>query len=389
MSDPQQPAPAPYTAQDLYGPTGRPQASDIEQHNIGDCFFISPLGALAHEQPERIQNAITYNPNTQSFTVTLYQHDHTGFLWLTDTPKPTQIEVTQADIQKDIARGGDSLAVTHPGTKEPMWGAVVEAAYAKMSEKSGETLDNGFDHINKGGYSADAVYALTGEQVNTLSASDAKDLGVDGTYQKLNQALQEGRPILLDTSYMANKPTDGLVKGDKESVGPFGLFSRESGHSYMLEGISKDAHGNVELTLRNPWGNNNYPAQGVTSQDPLVHVDLKTILDNGHLSDFSIGPSAQKAHEETQDKVHGANTHEAPTQTQSLTGDPAFDHLLASVGNDQAFSQAMTDFAQSPAGQAFHAEGQAQYADLQNQQTQAQQQSQSQQQAQSGPAMTM
>jgi putative chitinase len=72
------------------------------------------------------------------------------------------------------------------------------------------------------------------------------------------------------------------------------------------------------------------------------------------------------------------------------TGDPHMDKLLASMNDPAAFKQAMNDLSNSPYGQAFHAEGRAQYAEMQNQQLQAQvaqQQVQPHPQVQTGPVM--
>ena len=100
------------TDQDLYGPTGKPDASDIHQRLLGDCYFVAPLGALATQQPERIQNAIVYNPDTQAFTVTLYQHGHSGFLGLKDEAKAVQIEISQAEIAEAIAEPINQIVET-------------------------------------------------------------------------------------------------------------------------------------------------------------------------------------------------------------------------------------------------------------------------------------
>ncbi len=257
----------------------------------------------------------------------------------------------------------------------------MEAAYAKLSEKKGQDLDQGFKNIGgDGGYSKDAVYTLTGEKTQNLSASSMKHMGVDAAYVKLDAALKEGRPVLLGTNPMKDKPTDGLVQGD---------LAKNSGHEYILEGISKDAHSNVKLDLRNPWGHNYAPSQGVTVKDSNVQVDLKTILSNGHLDSIDIGPKAlEKKQEQNQNK-----SPEQQTPQPVKTGDPAFDKLLNSLGNQDATTKALQELAQSPSGQAFHAEGRAQHAEFQNQQFQAQSQAaqqaaQQQPQAQTGPIMT-
>jgi hypothetical protein len=367
--------PSAYTDRDLYGPTGQPMPSDVEQHALGDCYFISPLGSLAHQQPQRIEQAIHYDAKQQEFTVTLYQETHTGFLGLHNTAKPVQVVVTQSDLQSDVRHGGDSLLNHAPAEKGPIWPAVYEAAYAKMAELPKEDLDKGFNRIGAGGQPNDAMYALTGSRTDTMLPNDFSKLGMDGSYAKLETALQEGRPILLSTMPMKDIPTDGLVKGDSKN---------NSGHAYMLEGVSKTASGDVMVTVRNPWGHNNDKSQGVNSPDPTVTVNLKDIIKNGHLEDIQIGP---KADAQKLDQKHTTATPDVKT------GSPGLDKVLASMNDPVAFKQAMVDLQNSSTGQAFHAQGQAQVAQLQARQVQAQavqqQAPQAQpQQVQAGPVMT-
>jgi hypothetical protein len=380
MDEQNQPQPA-FTDKDLYGDSGRPQPQDIAQLQLGDCYFISPLGSLAHQQPERIQDAIKYDSTTQNFTVTMYQQSHGGFLGMHSEAKPVQIQVSQSDIQKDIAIGGDSLIGRHPGVKEPAWPAVMEVAYAKLSEKKDETLTQGFDNISHGGYSKDVLYSLTGEKAQTLSASSLSEMKLDDAYKQIDADLKAGRPVLLSTNPMPENMNDNLVRGD-----------RGGGHSYMVEGISKGQDGNVSLSLRNPWGHNVAPDMGVNIKDPTVSVDLNTILKNGHLQGIDVGAKSLQL-----DKNQDQNKETQKEQTPALqykTGDPAFDKLLGSLENQDSTTKALQELAQSPSGQAFHAQGQAQVAEFQNQQLQAQvaqQQTQIQnqpQQVQAGPVMT-
>lgn len=62
-----------YTAADLYGSDGRPHAADIRQDNIYNCYFLAPMGALSEQQPDRIRDAVRFNPETGDFTVRLYR----------------------------------------------------------------------------------------------------------------------------------------------------------------------------------------------------------------------------------------------------------------------------------------------------------------------------
>ena len=62
-----------YTAADLYGPDGRPHAADIRQDDIYNCYFLAPMGALSEQQPDRIRDAVRFNPETGDFNVRLYR----------------------------------------------------------------------------------------------------------------------------------------------------------------------------------------------------------------------------------------------------------------------------------------------------------------------------
>lgn len=369
------------TDADLYGPSGRPEASDIHQRGLGDCYFLAPLGSLAHQQPGRLQDAIKYDPTSQNFDVTLYQHGHGGFLGLQSEAKPVHVQVSQADVRGDI-RLSNTLIESHGAKHSPIWPAVMEAAYADLAKPKNESVDDGLNRIGHGGYPKSAMYALTGETSARLSGHEAKGLPLDQVYDRIQGALAEGRPVLLNTNFVPTVPHDGLIQGD-----------RGSGHAYMVEGIRKDDMGNVEVTARNPWGMNLSHGGGVESADPLVKVDLKTVLNNGHVDDLEFGPKPPVRTQDKEAKPEQGHDPAAKEPSAAVrTGDPAMDRLLASLNDPQAMGQALTALAQSPDGQAFRAEGQAQYQAMEAQQVQAQAAQQAQipppQQAVSGPVMT-
>lgn len=377
-----------YTDKDLYGQSGKPQAADIAQGQLGDCYFIAPLGSIANQQPATIQNAISYNADTQTFTVTLYQPGHSGFLGLHEVAKPVQIEVTQADLQGDKAVGVDGLDTKFNG-KGPLWPEVMESAYAKMQaeHKPNETIQDELQHIGNGGRASNTIYALTGQHDQTVSAQALSDTGK--AYEQINKALGEGRPMLLNTNPMKDMPTDGLVKGEWSDADP----SKRSGHAYMVEGVSKDKDGNVMVTLRNPWGNNQFAAQGVTSNDPTVTVNLKDIIQNGHLQSIDIGPVPGKTPDQTK-PTEPDKPQDKPQASQGQTGDVWLDRMVATMNDPGAFSQTLSQLHDSSYGQAFQAQGQAQFSEMQNQQQASQQQAGQQQaqpqaQQQEAPVMTL
>jgi len=350
-----------YTDEDLYGRDHQPQPSDIRQNRIGDCGFDSTLGSLAHQQPKRIEDAIKYDAHSQSFTVTMYKQGPDG------KAEAVLVHVAQSDIKADIGEGGDTTGFHHSRHDTPIWPAVYEAAYAKMSEPPGGDIKAGFHRIEGGGiWPTDAQYMVTGIRGETVKAADVQHIGMDDAYKKIHTALKEGHPVALST------------KDENPGAAKDGL---DNHHVYMLEGIHKDKQGDVQVTLRNPWGTNTGINEGHDTPNAHITVKLKDITEGGGLNRIDIGPSPSQ-------KPDLAN----PQASIVPTGDKDLDHLFATMHDPAAFGQALTDLANSPYGQAFHAEGRAQYAEIQNQQLQTQLTQQQNQpapaQVQQGPVMS-
>ncbi|PKU22194.1 C2 family cysteine protease [Telmatospirillum siberiense] len=264
-----------YTDKHLYGRSRKPEASDIAQGKLGDCYFLAPLGSLAAQQPDKIQDAIKYDAQTQTFAVTLYGYGPNN------QAVPIKVVVDQADLRGDRAIGVDGTQ-SHGGDL-PLWPEVMECAYAKFSAGVGskETIDQELRDIGNGGDPCSVFYVLTGKDGQAFSADQLRDK--QKAFSELHDALQAHRPVVLNTNGMKDNARDGLVKGEWSET-------RRSGHAYMVEAVALDRRGNVMVTVRNPWGTNADAAQGVDTNAPTVQVKLNQIVENGHLNNIEIGP---------------------------------------------------------------------------------------------------
>jgi uncharacterized protein YukE len=132
-----------WTEEDLYD--GDPSGADINQDDIGDCYLMATMGAIADADPQRIRDRISFNPQTGEFDVTLWD----GEQW-------RHVPVTQADIDANIAATGGSGVDNYPLAGKPLWPAVLESAYLKMKAPG-----KGYDAIENG-FPPHAMEALTG-----------------------------------------------------------------------------------------------------------------------------------------------------------------------------------------------------------------------------------
>ncbi len=306
-----------YIAADLYGPDGRPRASDIDQDRIFNCYFLAPIGTLGEQQPNRIRDAIRFNPETGDFTVRLYRppntdersRGHTG-------PVEESVTVSQDDLRRNIEREkGGSTVDNQRDRSGALWPAVLEAGFAELygrDQQGRVNLNNGYDIIGdrtRGGSLGDGLYALTGDPgdrvrisvpadgpslVRTGSdhidrgpppfrapASPSSSMSLDDARTRIEQALIAGQPVSMSTQ--GRDVRDGLMES----------------HAYMVMGIARDAQsGDTVIRLRNPYGDNLDVGEGNQNvgpswndANPEITVRLNHLVELGSFGEFNIGPA--------------------------------------------------------------------------------------------------
>lgn len=320
-----------FTSEDLFRKHGQPQARDIQQDALGDCFFVASLGAIADQQPSRIKDMIQYDPKTETFSVTLHK-DEGGKI------KPVKLEITQAEIEDNLKRQGGSTVDNRKTGDTPIWPAVIETAFAKLndSDPKVEGLKEGYNVIAAGGKARNAMLTLTGSKGEDISNATAQSIGVDKTLERIDKALMDGRPVTLSTDpEKAGAAQDGLVDN----------------HVYTVERMYKNQAGDVMVDLRNPWTNNSNVGEGKDNPSPIMTVKFNDILKDQGFEYFNIGPEVK-----------------TPTKTLGEKAGAQIDALLGSLGDPGSFKEALKGLAGSPDGQAFHAEGKQQAQDQQSRQ---------------------
>lgn len=294
-----------YTEQSLYGADGRPHPSDIDQDDIFNCYLVASMGALAEKQPDRIRDAIRYEPNSNgselgTFHVTLYRPNPDPAL------RQIVVEVTQADIEDNIRRNGGGTADNKMGS--PIWASVMETAFAKLHDP--DPARNGLDDAyrvigspTRGGSLSAGMYALTGESGEAIRVGERPVPRTDGkplsappgstgeaspfdvstraryvsdesaAFSHIRSALDAGRPVTLST--LDTVVNDGLM----------------SNHAYMVKDIQQQNE-QVWVTLRNPYAENRQepPERGDTSR-PEIRVSLERMVGSGAFGEFNIGPA--------------------------------------------------------------------------------------------------
>lgn len=266
-----------YDENSLYGPNG-PQATDINQDNIGDCYFVATLAAVAQEDPSVINDAIQYDSETQSFNVRLFD----------DSGNPVTINVTQAEIADNVARNGGSQ-MDNTGNNNPSWPAVMETAYAKMHDTNhADGLNEGYGIID-GGKAWNAMRAITGDAGTTVRFDqglfETQGHALDEVGNAVDQALESGQPVTLSTD--PERDSRSLIDRILGKDVPQDALA--DNHVYSVESITKDKNGEWQVTLRNPWASNNGVGEGQDSPSATITVPLSELVETGGLEFIQIG----------------------------------------------------------------------------------------------------
>lgn len=188
-------------------------SDSINQHGVGDCWFLASLGATARANPEFLRQHIEDNGDG-TYTVTMY-----------DQGKPVDITVNGTFNSAGVQGGGG----------EPNWASIYEKAAAEYMGGSYSDLNGDQPEL--------ALEMITG---NDAHYDD------DASLEDIQAHLAEG-PVVVDTK--PEKEGWWLFQNDhveKDTVVP--------NHSYIVEGVENQENppgsGDMQpmIHVRNPWG---------------------------------------------------------------------------------------------------------------------------------------
>jgi hypothetical protein len=207
--------------------------SQVNQGDLGDCYFLSSLAAVAVADPAFIQNHIRQNANS-TYTVTLYQNG-----------KP--VEVTVLPDLPVNSNGGD--AYDNISDDGAAWVAIYEKAFAQ--------LNGSYNTIGQGGWPQNALATITGKSTsseawnnsNTFEQIVTFGFGGNGgsppSLTSIQALLASGQPVTACT-------TGNDVWPDNDKDDPMEVVGD---HCYRVQSVTTDPQtGQPVITLVNPWG---------------------------------------------------------------------------------------------------------------------------------------
>lgn len=155
---------------------------NVGQGDLGDCFFLASLAALAKNDPDAIRRGIT-DDHDGTYTVTLWERKPGG-----KVPLPLRIRV-QPTFPVDT-RGAQVFGKglrSGPNGQE-LWPALFEKAYA--------TWRRGYSIINEGGDGRRALTSLTGKRSGrmVLNRHDIR-----AVWKRLRGAIEARHPMVTST----------------------------------------------------------------------------------------------------------------------------------------------------------------------------------------------
>lgn len=175
---------------------GRPTADDIAQGEIGDCYCLSSMGAVANRSPGLIKKMIKQNPNG-TYTVTFGDG--------------TKTTVTGLLPEKAARAGGAG------------WAPIMEKALAQRY--------GGYDRIAHGGRPSDPLSKITGKPATEYAATKPSMSELAGRFRNR-------------TAYVVGIPSSAKLPNAAARGITFN-------HAYTVVGVDK-AKGTI--TLANPHG---------------------------------------------------------------------------------------------------------------------------------------
>jgi hypothetical protein len=219
-----------------------PSMSDVNQGQVGDCYFLSSIQSFADKTPGRLQEmAVDLGDGT--YAVQFVRNGVKSYV--------------RVDADLPAASWGGLLYASPEGSGA-VWAPIMEKAYAYF-----RTGNNSYASLNWGW--TGSVYSDLGVANSTFSTY--------GNAQNLYATLANAT-----LSHAVTVITNGNIVNGASLIGS---------HAYSVVNAYTDAFGTQWLTLRNPWGMDGNGNDGNTS-DGLVRITLANIQANCSAGSISL-----------------------------------------------------------------------------------------------------
>jgi hypothetical protein len=213
----------------LFGTTSTPNYLDVNQGNVGDCWFVSTLAEVALQNPSAIESMITSNGNG-TYELRFYLGGKPEYITVNDYLPTWTSPWTN----------GSTLEFANDPNNSPIWAELIEKGFAQLNAEPsaihGQTgvSANAYEGI-AGGYPQNALAELTGQSSVTYRGSQlVTDASIIGS------AFESGEEAELCTPQFYNGSTPVEFNGDLVSL-----------HCFEVIGYDPTTQ---TFTLHNPWG---------------------------------------------------------------------------------------------------------------------------------------
>jgi hypothetical protein len=210
--------------------------NDVSQGGVGDCYFLSAIGAVAKADPSLLKKLIKGPFKDGSYEVTLHIKEDKFFDFL---EKRTPHKVT---ITSEFLVDGNGAPIYAGSGDSELWVMLLEKAYALLRGKEQTDMSHhgkSYDSL-EAGWGEEGIEVLTGKEASMLWVPN---MSIQEITTQISTALADRRPIATGT-------IEGPAQGVKANAAQ---AAAAKANLVFLHEYFVLAFDGSKITLQNPW----------------------------------------------------------------------------------------------------------------------------------------